>query len=165
MLPSTATGQKAGSVEELPVLIKNRRTRISFRYFLPWAPAWGDQALANQRLEELIRFGHESGIDSIQFFCNTFRPTYYALPVDVESQREWIDWMGTVVAPRIRSEGFGYELNFQELLGATTSGTDMRPLYRWKQFMVDQYGDTSLGSPCPEDPVYREEMAKMAFCN
>jgi hypothetical protein len=69
--------------------------------------------------------------------------------------------MREVVAPRIRAEGFGFELNFQELLGATTSNTDLRLLYRWKQFLVDHYGNTSYGSPCPEDPVYRQEIAKM----
>ncbi len=145
----------------LAPVIPNRRTRISFRYFLPWAPAWGDQAFANQRLEELIRFGHEAAIDSIQFFVNTFRHSYYALPVDAESQQPWIDWMRDVVAPRVRNEGFGFELNFQQLLGATTSNTDLRPIYKWKQFMVDHYGETSQGSPCPEDPVYREEMSRM----
>lgn len=164
MLPGATAGQSGREsvpAEKLPPLVKQRRTRISFRYFLPWAPAWGDQALASRRLEELVRFGHAAGIDSVQFYVNTFRHTYYALPVDVEGQRDWIDWMGGVVAPRIRAEGFGFELNFQELLGATTSGTDMRRLYKWKQFMVDHYGDTSLGSPCPEDRIYREEMGKM----
>jgi hypothetical protein len=142
-------------------LIKTRKTRISFRYFLPWAPAWGDQALADQRLDELIRFGHAAGIDSVQFFVNTFRHTYYALPVDVASQQPWIDWMRDVVAPRIRAEGFGFELNFQDVLGATTSNTDMRSIYKWQQFMVDHYGNTSPGSPCPEDLVYRAKMARM----
>ncbi len=153
----------ADSVAEtgLPPLIARRKTRISFRYFLPWAPAWGDQKFADQRLEELVRFGHAAGIDSMQFFVNTFRASYYVLPVDVESQQPWIDWMREVVAPRIRAEGFGFELNFQEILGATTAGTDLRSLYKWKQFMVDHEGKTSPGSPCPEDPVYRVEMAKM----
>ncbi len=155
--PQTNTG--AGLLPLIPA--KERKTRISFRYFLPWAPAWGDQKLADQRLEELVQFGHASGIDSVQFFVNTFRPTYYALPVDIESQQPWIDWMRETVAPLIRAEGFGFELNFQELLGATTSGTDMRSLYRWKQFMVDNNGETSPGSPCPEDSVYRREMARM----
>ncbi len=161
LLPGQLAAKEYGVGTELPPVAKNRKTRISFRYFLPWAPAWGDQKFADQRLEELVRFGHESGIDSVQFFVNTYRPTYYALPVDVESQQPWIDWMREVVAPRIRAEGFGFELNFQQLLGATTSNTDMRSIYKWKQFMVDHYGNTSPGSPCPEDPVYREEMAKM----
>ena len=172
MLPAGAAAQAAAGTNPVPaagtaggllplVPAKDRKTRISFRYFLPWAPSWGDQAMADQRLEELVRFGHESGIDSVQFFVNTFRPTYYALPVDVASQQVWIDWMRETVAPRIRAEGFGFELNFQQLLGATTSGTDMRSIYKWKQFMVDDAGHTSPGSPCPEDPIYREEMAKM----
>ena len=161
ILPDRLAAAETTSEDNLLPLPKKRKTRISFRYFLPWAPAWGDQKLADQRLEELVRFGHEAGIDSVQFFVNTFRHTYYALPVDVESQQPWIDWMRDVVAPRIRAEGFGFELNFQELLGATTSNTDMRSLYKWKQFMVDHYGSTSPGSPCPEDPIYRTEMAKI----
>jgi hypothetical protein len=171
MLPATLSAGEPNSATDpqtntdaglLPLIPANeRKTRISFRYFLPWAPAWGDQKLADQRLEELVRFGHASGIDSVQFFVNTLRSTYYALPVNVASQQPWIDWMRETVAPRIRAEGFGFELNFQELLGATTSGTDMRSLYRWKQFMVDNNGETSPGSPCPEDPIYRQEMAKM----
>ncbi len=161
ILPGQLSAREVAAETNLLPFIKSRKTRISFRYFLPWAPAWGDQKFANQRLEELVRFGHEAGNDSVQFFVNTFRHSYYALPVDVASQQEWIDWMREVVAPRIRAEGFGFELNFQQLLGATTSNTDLRPLYKWKQFMVDHYGNTSQGSPCPEDPVYREEMAKM----
>jgi hypothetical protein len=161
LLPGKVSAKDAAVATNLPPIGKQRKTRISFRYFLPWAPAWGDQKFADQRLEELVRFGHEAQIDSVQFFANTFRHTYYALPVDVESQREWIDWMREVVAPRIRAEGFGLELNFQQLLGATTSNTDLRSLYKWKQFMVDHYGNTSHGSPCPEDPVFRAEMAKM----
>lgn len=161
MLPGEVSAKDAVAETILPPIFKNRKTRISFRYFLPWAPAWGDQKFADQRLEELVRFGHEADIDSVQFFVNTFRHSYYVLPVDVESQQAWIDWMREVVAPRIRSEGFGFELNFQQLLGATTSNTDLRSLYKWKQFMVDHYGKTSQGSPCPEDPIYREEMAKM----
>ena len=161
MVVDNLSGKDSVPETNLLPAIKNRKTRISFRYFLPWAPAWGDQKFANQRLEELIAFAHEADIDSVQFFVNTFRHTYYALPVDVESQQPWIDWMRDTVAPRIRAEGLGFELNFQELLGATTSNTDMRSIYKWKQFMVDHYGNTSHGSPCPKDPVYRVEMAKM----
>ena len=131
MLPGDVSAKDAATESMLPPILKNRKTRISFRYFLPWAPAWGDQNFADQRLEELVRFGHEAGIDSVQFFVNTFRHTYYALPVDVESQQPWIDWMREIVAPRVRAEGFGFELNFQQLLGATTSNTDLRSLYKW----------------------------------
>ena len=161
MLPGELSAKASVAETNLPSIVKHRKTRISFRYFLPWAPAWGDRKFADQRLEELVRFSHEAGIDSVQFFVNTFRHSYYVLPPDVESQQVWIDWMCEVVAPRIRAEGFGFELNFQQLLGATTSNTDLRSLYKWKQFMVDHYGKTSQGSPCPEDPVYRADMAKM----
>jgi len=161
ILPGELSAKEPPAETRLLPAIKKRKTRVSFRYFLPWAPAWGDQKFADQRLEELIRFGHEADIDSVQFFVNTYRHSYYVLPVDVESQQVWIDWMREVVAPRIRAEGFGFELNFQELLGATTANTDLRSLYRWQQFMVDHYGNTSPGSPCPEDPIYRAEMAKM----
>jgi hypothetical protein len=145
----------------LQALQQNRKSRISYRYFLPWAPKWGDEKFANQRLEELIAFGHTAGIDSFQFYVNTPWSSYYLLPVDVESQQEWISWMKNVVAPRIRKEGFGLELNFQEILGANTFNTDVRSIYKWKQFMIDHKGNVSPGSPCPEDPIYRQEMAKM----
>lgn len=145
----------------LQPLQRQRKTHISYRYFLPWSPIWGDRPFADRRLEELVAFGHEAGIDSFQFFVNTPWSSYYLLPVDVESQQEWIQWMRDEVGPRIRKEGFGLELNFQDILGANTNNTDVRSLYRWKQFMVDHKGNTSPGSPCPEDPVYREEMAKM----
>ncbi len=161
MLAGKLSAKESGVGSNLLPLVKNRKTRISFRYFLPWAPAWGDQKFAEQRIEELVRFGHEAGIDSVQFFVNTFQHSYYALPTDVACQQPWIDWMREVVAPRIRAEGFGFELNFQMILGATASNTDLRPLYKWKQFMVDHYGNTSHGSPCPEDPGYREDMATM----
>ena len=161
MLPGKISGQDVAAEKTRLPSVKRRKTRISFRYFLPWAPAWGDEKYAEQRLAELIQFAREADIDSVQFFVNTFRHSYYALPVDAESQHEWINWMRQIVAPRIRAEGFGFELNFQQLLGATTSNTDLRSIYKWKQFMVDHYGNTSHGSPCPEDPVYRQEMSRM----
>lgn len=160
-LPGGLSAKEPDRQRTLPPVIKNRKTRIVFRYFLPWAPAWGDQNFANQELDALIRFGHAAAIDSFQIFVNTYRHSYGAVPVDVESQQVRIDWMRELVAPRIRAEGFGFELNIQELLGALTFGTDLRAIYKWKQFMVDHYGVTSTGSPCPEDPVFREKMGKM----
>jgi len=118
-------------------LPSKRKTLISYRYFLPWAPEWGDQKMADTRLEELVAFGHEAGVTSFQFYVNTPKSSYYILPPNAESQAEWIKWMREVVAPRIRKEGFGLELNFQELLGANTGNTDLTVLYRWKQYMVD----------------------------
>jgi len=147
--------------EGLQPLPLKKKTFISYRYFLPWAPEWGDQKMADTRLEELIAFGHQAGINSFQFFVNTPKSSYYILPPNVESQATWIKWMVEVVAPRIRKEGFGLELNFQELLGANTGNTDLTPFYRWKQYMVDYNGATSKGTPCPEDKLFREDISKM----
>lgn len=149
------------SYKDLLPLPLNKKTIISYRYFLPWAPEWGDQKMADTRLEELVAFGHQAGISSFQFYVNTPKSSYYILPPNAESQAEWIKWMHDVVAPRIRQEGFGLELNFQQLLGANTGNTDVRPLYRWKQYMVDSNGETSKGTPCPEDKLYREDISKM----
>src|SRR5579859_3696347 len=90
----------------LEPLRQDRKTRISYRYFLPCAPAWGDRPFATRRLEELVSFGREAGIDGFQFFVNTPWSSYYLLPVDADCQQEWVDWMKEVVAPRIRKEGF-----------------------------------------------------------
>ncbi|WP_316788260.1 hypothetical protein [Pedobacter frigoris] len=164
LLPAVALANpvygKNGNEGLLP-LPQNRKTFISYRYFLPWAPEWGDQKMADARLEELVTFGHEAGINSFQFYVNTPMSSYYILPPDAESQTGWVKWMREIVAPRIRKEGFSLELNFQQLLGANAGNTDLRPLYRWKQYMVDSNGETSKGTPCPEDKLYREDISKM----
>ena len=96
MLPGELSGKDLAAETTLLPVVKKRKTRVSFRYFLPWAPAWGDQKFADQRLEELVRFAHEADIDSVQFFVNTYRHSYYVLPVDVESQQAWIDWISVL---------------------------------------------------------------------
>jgi len=156
----TNSGTEKNNNALLPLPAK-KKTFISYRYFLPWAPEWGDQKMANTRLEELIAFGHEAGVDSFQFYINTPKSSYYILPPDAESQAIWIKWMHEQVAPRIRKEGFSLELNFQELLGANAGNTDLTSLYRWKQYMLDYNGAISKGTPCPEDKLYREDISKM----
>lgn len=39
----------------------------NYRYFLPYAPEWGTEEFANQRLEELVDFCEQSKIEEVQF--------------------------------------------------------------------------------------------------
>jgi hypothetical protein len=132
-----------------------------FRYFLPYAPEWGDTAHCRQRLGELLAFCREARVDAVQFFVNTRPGTYYMPARSAAEQEAWAAWMKQEVAPALRAAGITYQLNFQMLLGATTWGEfDLRDDYDW-EFLVDQHGRESFGCACPIGPRFRERMGAM----
>lgn len=55
--------------------------------------------------------------------------------------------------------GVGYQLNFQNLVGATLNGVDFSDRYDW-EFLVDQYGVESKGCACPIGKKFRENSAE-----
>lgn len=77
-----------------------------------------------------------------------------------DDQLEQAAWMAEVVAPAIRAIGVSYQLNFQMLLGASTSGEDMRSIYDW-ELIVDSRGCDARGVACPIGPRFRLKMGKM----
>ena len=134
--------------------------RYNYRYFLPYAPEWGDKEHCRRRLDELLDFCGKAKVEAVSFFVNLGTGEHYMPPVSADAQRHWADWMGGEVAPALREAGLSYQLNFMLLLGANTGGADFRGKYPWR-FMVDQHGDESRGCPCPADPLFREIMGKM----
>ena len=132
----------------------------NYRYFLPYAPEWGSEALCDQRLEELLAFCAEAKVDAVQFFVNTLPGTYYMPAHNAQEQRHWAEWMRDKVRPALEAAHVSYQLNFQMLLGASPCNLDMRDEYPW-EFLVNQYGDESLGCACPLGPKFLSAMGEM----
>ncbi len=132
----------------------------NYRYFLPHPPLWGDLEHCNRRLDELLQFCCETQIDAVQFYVNTRFATYYMPPNSVEEQRAWIDWMRSVVRPRVKAQGISWQLNFQMLLGCGGWGQDISSCYDW-EFMVNQFGERAEGCPCPHGRNFRAAMGAM----
>jgi hypothetical protein len=132
----------------------------NYRYFLPYAPEWGDEKFCNQRLDELIAFCQEVQIDAVQFYVNILPGTYYMPAHNAEEQQHWAEWMKNTVAPAMRQNKISYQLNYQMLLGANSDGLDMRDEYQW-EFMKNQRGEECLGCPCPIGSEFRRIMGKM----
>lgn len=137
-----------------------RAARYNFRYFLPYAPEWGTPEHCARRLRELLAFCREAKINAVQFFVNTLPGTYYMPAHNATEQTHWAAWMKETVAPALREVGISYQLNLQMLLGAHTSGLDMRDEYGWG-FLVNQHGEEALGCACPLDPEFRRLMGGM----
>jgi hypothetical protein len=140
--------------------LPNTRVTYNYRYFLPYAPEWGSQELCDRRLQELVTFCRTAEIDAVQFYVNILPGTYYMPAHNAAEQAHWAAWMKSVVAPTLREAGVSYQLNYQMLLGATPYKLDMRDEYPW-EFLVNQYGEETLGCACPIGPVFREVMGEM----
>lgn len=136
------------------------RVVYNYRYFLPYAPEWGTVEFCQKRLNELLEFCQQAEIDAVQFFVNTLPGTYYMPAHDAAEQEHWARWMKERVAPALRQQGVSYQLNLQMILGAQSYGVDMRDEYDW-EFMVNQYGNETLGCACPLSPVFRKKMGEM----
>ena len=139
---------------------RHRAVYYNYRYFLPYAPQWGTEEFCNRRLEELLGFCRQGKIDAVQFFVNTTPGTYYMPARSAAEQEHWAVWMKDEVAPALRKIGVSYQLNLQMLLGAHSSGLDMRDEYGWG-FLVNQYGQETLGCACPIDLDFRRIMGEM----
>ncbi|MDD3926654.1 MAG: hypothetical protein PHT33_08350 [bacterium] len=136
------------------------RVTYNYRYFLPYFPEWGSEEFCRQRLQELLRFCREAGVDEVQFYVNTLPGTYYMPAHSAQEQMHWAGWMKEEVAPAVRAAGVSFQLNYQMLLGTNSSKYDMRRDYDW-EFLVDQHGRETLGCACPIGPVFRETMGEM----
>jgi hypothetical protein len=136
------------------------KVTYNYRYFLPYAPEWGDEEFCNQRLKELIVFCKDAKIDAVQFFVNTLPGTYYMPAHSAAEQPHWVEWMKNTVKPALEKINISCQLNLQMILGASSYNLDMRDEYEW-DFLVNQYGDESLGCACPLSVKFREIMGKM----
>ena len=133
----------------------------NYRYFLPYVPEWGLEELCEKRLEELINFCKQAEIDAVQFFVNILPGTYYMPAHNAEEQKHYAEWMKECVKPALNSINVSYQLNYQMLLGAFPyNGVDMRDEYSW-DFMVNEYGEETLGCACPISPKFRNVMGGM----
>lgn len=136
------------------------RVIYNYRYFLPYAPEWGDETFCSHRLEQLLDYCQKAQVDAVQFFVNTLPGTYYMPAHNADEQRHWAKWMKDTVAPAVRSIGVSYQLNLQMILGSVSYGVDMRDEYNW-EFLVSEYGDTNYGCACPLGPSFRTIMGEM----
>lgn len=136
-------------------LSQNKATYI-LRYFLP-RPPYVSKETTLQRLEELISFCRRTHVEAVQFYVN-LRDDWCYMPDRPEHAVKWAEEMKSFV-PEIRKAGISYQLNFQNLLGAHTGGTDLREDYPW-EYLVDHRGNVCQGCACPIGARFREIMGR-----
>ncbi len=126
------------------------------RYYLPVKPNF-DEEYTNKRFEELLQFCINAKVDAVMFFV-ALHPDCYYMPETPEYAESWRDQMLPYIK-RLREAGVGYQLNFQNLLGANTQGSDFSNLYNWEN-LVDHKGREAKGAGCPIGEEFRRQSEK-----
>ncbi len=128
------------------------KSKYILRYYLPVKPYF-DESFTEVRFAQLLKFCKETKTDAVMFYV-ALNPDFYYMPDTVDYARKSRDRMLPYIS-RLRAEGIGYQINFQNLLGSTTGGVDFRKLYGW-ECLVDQLGRESTGCACPIGKRFRE---------
>ena len=114
------------------------------RYYLPVKPYFDEEYTAT-RFEELIKFCKDTGVETVMFFV-ALNPDWYYMPDTVENCRAVREQMLPYIK-RIREEGLGYQINFQDWMGQTLGGADFSDVFGWEN-LVDHTGREALGAGC-----------------
>ena len=122
------------------------------RYYLPVKPHF-DEEYTEKRFVQLIKFCKETDIKAVMFYV-ALNPNWYYMPDTPEYARQVRDIMLPYIK-RLRQEGIGYQLNFQDILGATLGGVDFDEYYGWEN-LVDQNGREAKGCGCPIGKKFRQ---------
>lgn len=125
------------------------------RYYLPVKPNF-EEAFTEKRFQELLRFCKTAKVNAVMFYV-ALDPDFYYMPESVlyaQSQKEQM----LPYIKRLREAGIGYQINFQNLLGAQTAGADFSDRLPWES-LVDQYG-RKVSCGCPLGKQFREQTAQ-----
>ncbi len=134
-------------------LAQNKATYI-LRYFLP-RPPYVSNEMTSKRLKELISFCKRTHIDAVQFYVN-LKDNWYYMPDTAVHAIGWAKEMQEFI-PYIREAGISYQINFQNLIGATTGGADHRKDLDW-EYLVNHQGVENPGCACPLGVKFRAIM-------
>lgn len=124
------------------------------RYYLPVMPNF-DKNYTDLRFDELLSFCQEADICAVMFYV-ALDPNFYYMPDTPNYAKEWRDFMLPYIQ-RLKEYGISYQLNFQNLIGATLSGVDFRYKYDW-EYMVD-YKGVEIACACPLGEKFRKDAA------
>ena len=125
------------------------------RYYLPVKPLF-DEMFTQKRFEELLRFCKKVKIDAVMFYV-ALDPNFYYMPESVEYAQSQKEQMLPYIQ-RLREEKISYQLNFQNLIGAQSAGTDYSDRLDWEQ-LVD-YRGRKVSCACPLGEKFREQTAR-----
>ncbi|MBQ8146788.1 MAG: hypothetical protein IJ039_08385 [Clostridia bacterium] len=123
------------------------------RYYLPIKPHF-DEEYTEKRFVELIDFCKRTSVGAVMFYV-ALDPNWYYMPDTVEYARQSKEQMLPYIK-RLREAGISYQLNFQNILGATLGGVDFTSVFNW-EMLVDHKGRKSLGCGCPIGECFREQ--------
>lgn len=123
------------------------------RYYLPVKPHF-DEEFTEKRFVQLIEFCKATDMQAVMFYV-ALNPNWYYMPDTPVYARQVRDIMLPYIK-RLRAEGIGYQLNFQDLFGATLGGTDFDDYYDWEN-LVDQRGRAAKGCGCPLGKKFRAQ--------
>lgn len=125
------------------------------RYYLPVEPNY-DKNYTETRFCELLSFCKKNCVEAVMFYVALDANCYY-MPDSVEYSRACSEQMLPYIE-RLRENGIGYQINFQNLIGATANGEDFKRKFEW-EFMVDQNG-VEVPVACPIGEKFREQSEK-----
>ncbi len=123
------------------------------RYYLPIKPHF-DEEYTEKRFTELIDFCKRTETKAVMLYV-ALNPDWYYMPDTVEYARESRDMILPYIK-RLKDAGISYQLNFQNLVGATHGGVDFTSALGWEN-LVDYKGRESLGCGCPIGERFREQ--------
>ncbi len=126
--------------------------RYILRYYLPIVPNY-DKTYTEKRFLELLEFCKINHVEAVMFYVALDRDFYY-MPESIEYAKTWQKEMLPYIK-RLRENGIGYQLNFQNLMGATTNGADFKDRYDW-EYMVDHKG-VQIANGCPLGQKFRKQ--------
>lgn len=135
---------------------KKEQANYILRYYLPCRPLFEEKAIQN-RMEGLLEFCVRYQIPAVMLYVD-LNPCWYYLPDTLEHTAYYVEVVKKL-AVRLREKGISYQLNYQNLFGATDGGADLRKLYQWEMY-VDEKGMESGGVACMAGEKFRETAEK-----
>lgn len=126
------------------------------RYYLPVKPYF-DEDYTEKRFAQLLEYCTRVKIDAVMFYV-ALNPDFYYVP-DTPEYAAQVQKQMLPYIKRLREHGIGYQLNFQNLVGATLGGVDFSQENKWEN-LVDYKGRTSKGCGCFIGKKFRKNSEK-----
>lgn len=137
-------------------MVKKEKQGYILRYYLPVKPYF-DEAFTECRFAELLDFCKATKTKAVMFYVALSPDFYYV--ADLPEYAEQVRAQMLPYIKRLKKQGIGYQLNFQNLVGSTLGGVDFSKVYSWEN-LVDYQGRESLGCACPIGKKFREQTEK-----
>lgn len=126
------------------------------RYYLPVKPYF-DEDYTEKRFTQLLDFCKRASVDAVMLYV-ALSPDFYYVP-DTPAYAEQVRAQMLPYIDRLKAAGISYQLNFQNLVGATLGGADFSSVYEWEK-LVDYKGQVSTGCGCLLGEKFRADATK-----